>query len=206
MTKKNDWKPDENENPDGGSSEEAELQDVGAATGVEAEVWESQGEADSLQKELAAAQDESRQNHERYLRAVADWENYRRRVAREKDELRQHVVSGLVEEFLPVLDNLDLGLQTAANHPEAASVAQGFQMVADQIRGILERNGVSAIDPVGEAFDPHQHESLSQQPHPEVPEGNVVQVIRKGYKLNTRLLRPASVMVSSGPVAAGDQG
>jgi molecular chaperone GrpE len=65
---------------------------------------------------------------------------------------------------------------------------------------------VSAIDPAGQAFDPHQHESLSQQPHPEVPEGNVVQVIRKGYKLNTRLLRPASVMVSSGPVAAGDQG
>jgi molecular chaperone GrpE len=211
MTKKNDYNLNDNENPQGDiTSEEVGSEEAGAPTPSDAPVPEAEvvdflSEEDSLQKELMAARDESRQNHERYLRAVADWENYRRRVAREKDELRQHVVSGLVEEFLPVLDNLDLGLQTAANHPEAANVAKGFQMVADQIRGILEQNGVTSIDPTGEAFDPHQHESLSQQPHPDVPEGHVVQVIRKGYKLNTRLLRPASVVVSSGPLAAGDE-
>lgn len=158
----------------------------------------------SLEEQLAAAREESRQNHERYLRTVADWENYRRRMTREKEELRHHSVAGLLEEFLPVLDNLDLGLQSAANHPEAANVAKGFQMVADQIRAILEKNGIKEIAPEGEEFDPHKHESVSHQPDEKVPDGHVMHVIRKGYALNDRLLRPASVVVSSGPSATGD--
>jgi len=184
-------------------TEENEDQNEAAAPAGDGEAQPAAEEAGNgpadLESQLEAARDESRQNHERYLRTVADWENFRRRVAREKDELRQFAVGGLIEEFLPVLDNLSLGLQSAANHPEAANVAQGFQMVADQIRGILERAGLKELDPQGEPFDPHQHESLTHQPHDDIPEGHVVQVIRKGYSLNGRLLRPASVLVSSGP-------
>lgn len=201
MTKKN--KTDTNEEPKPEENEESQDgQEETGASNPEAAPAEA-AEAPSLEDQLVAAKEEGRQHHERYLRTVADWENYRRRMTREKEELRLHSVSGLLEEFLPVLDNLDLGLQTAANHPEAANVAQGFQMVADQIRGILERNGVKEIDPAGEAFDPHKHEALTHQPHDEIPEGHVVQVVRKGYSLNERLLRPASVTVSSGPAETG---
>jgi molecular chaperone GrpE len=195
MTKKNQPVSDKNENLEG------DQQPAGEEVAPSNPEPAAEQEVPAADDQLAAAREESRQNYERYLRAVSDLENYRRRMTREKEELRRLAVSGVVEEFLPVLDNLDLGLQTAAKHPEAANVAQGFQMVADQIRSILERNGVSEINPAGEAFDPHKHESLAHQPHEEVPDGHVVQVIRKGYALNERLLRPASVLVSSGPAA-----
>lgn len=200
MTKKKDSVAEENQktqSPENhaGRDESANPSAAEASAGEES----SPSGEPSTEDQLQAALEEIRQHQERHLRSVADFENYRRRIAREKDELRQFAVSGLIEEFLPVLDNLALGLQSAANHPEAAGVAQGFQMVADQIRSILERNGLKEINPEGEAFDPHQHESLTQQPHEEIPEGHVIQVIRKGYSLNGRLLRPASVLVSSGP-------
>lgn len=212
MTKKNKSTLDENEVKQASGQPEA--------AGVEPEAVETPGDevaeapvdtaandaaGASLGEQLEAAREESRLNHERYLRAVADWENYRRRMTREKEELRQIAVSGLVEQFLPVLDNLDIGLKSAANHPEAAKVTEGFQMVADQIVGILEQNGVKTVAPEGEAFDPHHHEALSHHPHDEVPEGHVVQVVRKGYLLNGRLLRPASVTVSSG-AGSGEEG
>lgn len=196
MTKKKDSSTEENTEASAEAGSEAAER---GAEATDASAASDQAPPPDIEQQLQAAREESRQNQERYLRAVADWENFRRRVAREKDELRQYAVGGLVEEFLPVLDNLSLGLQSASNHPEAANVAQGFQMVADQIRAILERNGLQEVSPEGEPFDPHQHESLTHQPHDEIPEGHVVQVIRKGYSLNGRLLRPASVLVSSGP-------
>lgn len=198
MTKKNKVISDE--------QEEAEAREVESAEKQAAADPEEPAPAapSSVEDQLAAAKAESSENYQRYLRSVADLENYRRRMTREKEELRQYSVAGLLEEFLPVLDNLDLGLQTAANHPEAANVAQGFAMVADQIRAILERNGVHEIKPEGEPFDPHQHESLSHQLDSGVPEGHVVQVVRKGYSLNGKLLRPASVVVSSGPAETGE--
>ncbi len=185
-----------------------EEQEVAADAPVEASSPEQQQAAEgaetgdlSLEEQLERAREESRQNQERYLRAIADWENFRRRTVREKDELRQHVIGGLLEDFLPVLDNLELGLQTAANHPEAENVAKGFALVAEQIRSVLERHGLTEIQAEGQVFDPHAHESLSYQPHDEIEEGRIVQVIRKGYALNGRLLRAAAVVVSSGPAA-----
>lgn len=195
MTKKNQPNSEEKQDKEPNQEQSAE----------ESAVNPEEQASSSIEEELARAKDESRQNYELYLRTVADWENYRRRMTREKEELRQHVLAGLLEEFLPVLDNLGLGLQTAANHPEAEKVVQGFSMVADQIRGILEKNGVSEINPEGEPFDPHSHESLTHQPHADVPEGQVAQVIRRGYSLNGRLLRPASVVVSSGPAAETEE-
>ncbi len=189
MTKKNQTNSGENQEDVSKEATEVHLEEASGET------------APSIEDQLAQAKEEGRQNYERYLRTVADWENYRRRVTREKEELRVHAISGLLEDFLPVLDNLELGLKTAANHPEAENVAQGFSMVADQIRSTLQRNGVTEINPAGESFDPHVHESLNHQPHDEIPEGHVVQVIRKGYSLNGRLLRPASVVVSSGLAA-----
>src|SRR5690625_7627543 len=113
-------------------------------------------------------------------------------MTREKEELRKHVTASLIEEFLPVLDNLALGLQTAANHPEAKNVAQGFALVGDQIRAIFEQNGVSEIDPPGEPLDPHQREAMAHQPDDSVAAGHVMHVVRSGYAMDARVQRAAT--------------
>lgn len=148
----------------------------------------------------AASKDEAAVNYDRYLRAVADLENFRRRTVREKDELRQFATSRVLEDLLPVMDNLGLGL-TAAKQPGAdvATLADGVEMVLNQLKSALGTHGLKEISPLGQSFDANFHESLSAQPSATVPEGNVVTVVRTGYSLNGRLLRPASVIVSSGP-------
>jgi len=148
---------------------------------------------------IAAAKAEAAAIHDRYLRAVADHENFRKRVAREKDELRQYAASRVLEDLLPVLDNLGLGL-AAAEQPNASvkSLREGVAMVQTQLKTALEQHGLKEINPAGQPFDAHQHEALSQAPSTEVAEGDVLQVIRVGYSLNGRLLRAASVVVSSG--------
>jgi molecular chaperone GrpE len=155
--------------------------------------------APSLEEQLAAAKAETAAHYDRYVRAMADHENFRKRVAREKDELRQYAASRVLEDLLPALDNLGLGL-AAADQPNAdvKTLREGVAMVQTQLKSTLEQHGLKEINPVGQAFDAHQHEALSQQPSAEVAEGNVLNVIRVGYSLNGRLLRPASVVVSSG--------
>lgn len=151
------------------------------------------------EEQIAAAKEEAKASYDRYLRAVADHENFRKRSIREKDELRQYAASRVLEDLLPVLDNLGLGM-AAASQPNAdvKSIVEGIGMVQTQFKSVLEQQGLKEINPAGEAFDAHQHEALSQQASEEVPEGNVINVIRVGYSLNGRLLRPASVVVSSG--------
>lgn len=151
------------------------------------------------EEEIAAAKADATAHYDRYLRAVADHENFRKRATREKDELRQYAASRVLEDLLPVLDNLGLGL-AAASQPNAdvKTIVEGIGMVQTQLKGALEQQGLKEINPAGEAFDAHQHDALSQMASEEVPEGNVINVIRVGYSLNGRLLRPASVVVSSG--------
>lgn len=149
---------------------------------------------------LATAKKEASDNYDRYLRAVADLENFRRRTAREKDELRQYAATRVLEDLLPVLDNLGLGI-AAAKQPGAdlQKLIGGVELVLNQFRSALENHGLKEINPAGQAFDANQHESLSAQPSATVPDGNVLTVVRTGFSLNGRLLRPASVVLSSGP-------
>ena len=148
---------------------------------------------------LAEAKKEAAANHDRYLRAVADLENFRRRTVREKEELRLYATSRLLEDLLHALDNLGLGL-AAARQPNAdlKALANGVELVQQQLKGALVAHGLKEINPVGEAFDPHQHEALSHQTSASVKPEHVLTVVRTGYVLNGRLLRPASVIVSSG--------
>ncbi len=155
--------------------------------------------APSPEEQLAVARQEAAANYDRYLRAAADLENYRRRVIREKEELRQSAVMNLLQHLLPVLDNLQLGLTAARTQTEAKTVVDGVALVLGQLRDVLGRHGLSEVNPAGERFDPHRHESLSHQPSATVPEEHVLQVVRVGYLLHGRLLRPASVILSSGP-------
>ena len=163
---------------------------------------EASGDAPAQADLLAAARKEAAESHERYVRAVADLENYRKRAIREKDELRQFATTRLIEDLLPALDNLGLGLAAAAN-PEAGikTLASGVELVQQQLKAALAAHGLKEVNPVGEAFDPHKHEAISHEPSPDVASEHVISVVRTGYTLNGRLIRPASVIVSSGPGA-----
>ena len=153
---------------------------------------------------LAAAQVEASANRDRYLRAAADLDNYRRRAAREKEEIRQFACEKLITALLPIMDSLALA-SNSARTPNAnpSALMEGVNMVLTQLRTTLAEQGLVELTPTGERFDPHQHEAISHQNDPSVPEGNIISVVRSGYTLNTRLLRPASVIISTGPAVPG---
>ena len=155
------------------------------------------------EEQLAAAKAEAAAHYDRYMRAMADHDNFRKRSTREKDELRQYAAGRVLEDLLPVLDNLALGLN-ASTPPtaELKTLTGGVEMVLTQLKTALNSHGLTEINPVGQPFDAHQHEAISQQPSADIPEGSVITVVRIGYSLNGRLLRPASVVVSSGPAKA----
>ena len=136
------------------------------------------------------------------LRSHADQQNQQRRHQRERDELRKFAVAGLVEDLLPALDSLALGLESATRQPEGKAVAEGFRMAVSQLRATLAGHGLAEINPQGQMFDPARHESVGQQPSATVPEGQVALVARPGWALHDRVLRPAAVFLSTGPVQA----
>lgn len=194
MTDEKDIRPEDNESPDATDTvEEQSVEETTDAGDPEVKVFE----------ELEKTQAELKDARERTLRTLADMENLRKRFAREKEDIRRRAASDLIEELLPALDNLEIGLSSAANHPEAANVAKGFEFVAAQLAQILEQQGLSKIDPAaGTEFNHDIHEAVSTETSDEVPDHHVIKVMRVGYTLNERLLRPASVVVSSGPEGA----
>ncbi len=160
---------------------------------------EDQKPAEPEMSELEKAQNEAAEMKVRYLRAVADLENYRKRIAREKQDIIRSAGANVVESLLPVLDNMKLGLKAAENHPEAKDVTYGFKMVDDQLKKSLSEQGLQELIPDGESFDPNLHECIAHQPSNEIAEDHVIQTVRAGYRLNERLIRAANVVVSSGP-------
>lgn len=160
--------------------------------------------ASPAEEQLAAARKEASANYERYMRAVADLENFRKRSAREKDELRQFASASVMEDMIPILDNLSLGLLAARQQTDVKAVADGIGLVLDQLKSTLDRHGLKEINPEGQAFDHNLHECISHLPSNDVAAEKVSQVVRRGYTLNGRLLRPASVVVSSGPAKAAE--
>jgi molecular chaperone GrpE len=156
-------------------------------------------DASKLEAQLATAKQEAAANYDRYTRAVADLENFRKRTLREKEELRQFAASGLMEDVIPILDNLTLGLAAAKQQTEGKGIVDGVTLVLEQFKTTLGRHGLKEISPAGQRFDPNFHECISHQPSGDIAEEHVMQVVRPGYSLNGRLLRPASVIVSSGP-------
>ena len=158
-------------------------------------------------EQLLAAKKEAAAAQERYLRAVADLENFRKRTVRDKDELRQFANSGLMEDLIPVLDNLGLGLAAArTQQADGKSIADGVTLVMEQLKSTLTRHSLKEVNPAGQIFDPNQQECIAHQPSDEFAAEMVMQVVRLGYTLNGRLLRPASVIVSSGPAVASAEG
>jgi len=137
---------------------------------------------------------------ERLLRLQADFENFRKRAQREKDEARQFANQSLIEKQLPILDNFEMALAAAKDADPA--LRDGVQMIYDQLLGILRDSGVETIDATGEDFDPNLHEAISQQETTGAEPGTVVEQVQCGYRLHERLVRPARVVVAKAPEVA----
>jgi molecular chaperone GrpE len=140
---------------------------------------------------------------ERMLRLAADFENFKKRAAREQTDARKFANEGLIAKLLPILDNFEMAMQVAAD-PKASSIESlraGVEMIQQQLRSALREAGVEELDAAGAAFDPNLHEAVSQAESADVPEGHVMQQLRRGYRLNGRLLRPATVVVARKPAA-----
>ncbi|MDX2109292.1 MAG: nucleotide exchange factor GrpE [Verrucomicrobiota bacterium] len=154
----------------------------------------------TLQKQLAETNTQLNESRERYLRSVAEFDNYRKRVIREREDARTAAVAGFLGDLLPAFDTFARGIESARlHHPEAKVVIDGIAMIQSQINGVLSQNGVVEIAPApGDAFNPNLHESVAHAVSDTVPEGNVTLVVRSGCIYKERLVRPASVVVSSG--------
>ena len=140
---------------------------------------------------------------DRLLRTAADFENFKKRAARERQETAQSATAALVLKLLPVLDHFEMAQAAAQNAPapqnSTAALQDGIAMIQQQLKVILAETGLEEVDASGRPFDPTLHEAVSQLETADVPEGYVLQQIRKGYKLRDRLLRPATVVVAKKP-------
>ena len=153
--------------------------------------------------QLKAQAAQAAENWDKFLRAAADLENYRKRAAREKEETVRYQGEQMVTALLPVLDNMDRALSSAQEHgSEHSGLVEGLEQIHAQFERVLKDFGLEAVAAAaGDTFDPRLHEAISHEPSAEQPEGAILQQLQRGYKLGNRLLRPARVRVSKGPPA-----
>jgi molecular chaperone GrpE len=160
----------------------------------------SHEQIEELQNRAAKADE----NWERLLRTTADFDNFKKRAAREKTEAALYAANSLIQKLLPVLDNFEMALAAAQSVKDAKndSLQSGVVMIQQQLKNVLLESGLEEIDASGKSFDPNFHEAVSEMESADVAEGNVLQQLRKGYKLKDRLLRPATVIVAKKPAPA----
>jgi molecular chaperone GrpE len=168
-----------------------EAVDVAHAGGDEA-FADSLSDADQLSADLAAAND-------RALRLQAEMQNLRSRTSREIADERRYAALPVLRDLLPVIDNINRAIEAAEKAGEAENLLEGFRLVRQQLMTTLSRHQCEPIPAEGQPFDPNFHAAILQQPSPDVPAGHVMMVTQPGYKLHERVVRPAQVIVSSGP-------
>jgi molecular chaperone GrpE len=149
--------------------------------------------------ERAAAEEEREDEAQKYLalaqRTQADFENYRKRMARENAQAAERGAAQLAKALLPAIDHLELSLKGAEGHADA-DVIKGFALVRDELLAALAKSGIQAFSPKGEPFDPNEHEAMAQQPSEEAESGTVLEVYQQGFRINGQVLRPARVVVA----------
>lgn len=191
--------PTSNDNRDTPADERPEMSSVGETGVDQVDVTESDVDAAKPVDELDALRVELAQAQDRGLRLQAELENFRVRTRREMDEERRYALVPLVRDLLPALDNVSRAIEAAEKEGGAAGLLDGFKMVAGQIESILAQHHCHRIDALGQPFDPHLHEAITQQPSNEHPPGTVLMVTQDGYELSGRVVRPAQVIVSVEP-------
>ncbi|PAK55547.1 nucleotide exchange factor GrpE [Paenibacillus sp. 7541] len=162
---------------------------------ADAEATETAGN-NAAQEEIERLQNELSETQQRALRAQADFDNFRRRTQKEKEELAKYASSKLIQELLPVIDNFERALQASGDNPEFESFSKGVNMIFRQMEQILAAEGLTAMNSVGQPFNPEFHQAIMQVESDEHEEGIVVEEVQKGYMLKDKVLRPAMVKVS----------
>ena len=182
--------------------EDAETEiDAEAAEGPESEAADQAAAAmdtsavEEETSELETARAEALENHDRYLRAAAELDNFRKRTVKMRSETRDETLRNVLMQIGPMLDNFRRALGEETD--DVASFRQGIEIIFKQFNDILSGYGLVEIDSEGEPFDPNLHEALAQVPSDEHPPGTVIQEMEKGYMLNDRVVRPARVVVST---------
>ena len=135
---------------------------------------------------------------EQHLRTLADMDNFKKRLTREKEEQARYAAEGVLADILPALDNFELALNYGRNNDACADLITGLDLAQKSLLETLARHGLTAGGEAGEPFNPEIHEALTQEANPNIPAGHVSQLFQKGYCLKGRLLRPAKVIVSAG--------
>ncbi|CAF0700805.1 nucleotide exchange factor GrpE [Candidatus Methylacidithermus pantelleriae] len=148
---------------------------------------------------LEQLEKEKDQLKDRLLRALAEWDNARKRLDREREEITRYANQELFHSLLPVIDNLERAVEAAQQATSLQPVAEGLRMVWKQLQSVLEEAGLQPVEALGKPFDPFQHEALGEEIRLDHPEGTVISQLRKGYMLRGKLLRPAGVVVAKSP-------
>ena len=169
---------------------------------AEQPVEDSAESEDAGLAELEALREQAAANHDRYLRAVAELENVRRRAARDVENARRYGLERLAQALLPVLDSLEAGL-ASAEQASAESLLDGKRATMRLLNVALEQVGIKELDPHGEPFDPAMHEAMAVAPSDDAEPGTVLEVFQKGYSIHDRLLRAARVVVAKEPAENG---
>ena len=172
--------------------EGAETADAEPGAAPDAEEPAPEDELEARGRQLEEAQD-------RFVRLQAEFENFRRRSLKERQESLQYGHQNLVKDLLASVDNLERALGHSAEDADAESLVQGIELVKREMLGALGKHGVKVIEPFEEAFDPTFHEAMGQLPTASVEPNTVVEVLQKGYMINDRMLRPARVLVARKP-------
>jgi molecular chaperone GrpE len=182
----------------------AEQRDDRTSSGGLAEAPVSDERIAKLEEDVRRKSEEAAANNDRYLRAVADAENFKKRLQREKSEGIRYANETLLRDLLQVIDNLELAVEHADMGGNGKSVVEGVQLTLRLFRDVLERHGVKEMsDPKGAAFDPSTQEAAEIQVDERVPPNTVIRTQMKGYRYNDRLLRPSRVVVAAGVAAPG---
>lgn len=183
-------------------SEEAEAGSLAPNPELEEAMREAMEAVEAREEERRqpAGEGEAAEVHDRLLRLQADFENFRKRTLKEKEEAFRFGNQNIVKDLLPTVDNLERAIEHARGSQtgDLEGLLQGVELVLRELLGVLEQHGLAAIEAEGETFDPAVHEAMTQQIDESVPANTVMQVFQKGYRLRDRLLRPARVVVSGG--------
>lgn len=171
------------------SLDEVEIQDGDTRMG-------EQDEIDTLQAELERVRAEGQEYLDGWQRARAEFSNYRKRIERENQENYKRVAGDILSRFLGIIDDLELALRERPEEGEVGTWADGIVIIHQKLISLLEAEGVEPIEAQGQQFDPNFHEALSHEENSEHDEGQIIEVIRQGYKLGERVLRPALVRVA----------
>jgi molecular chaperone GrpE len=189
---------------------EANEDQARAADSAKAEKQNATAEAAKPAAELEALAGENAELRDRLLRTMAEMENVRRRTEREKADTARYAISNFARDVLTVGDNLKrtvdhVPAEAAAQDPALKSFLEGVELTERELLNVLERHGVTRIEPLGQRFDPNCHQAMYEVPDPSVPEGTVVDVMQQGYAIGDRCLRPALVAVAKGGAKAKPQ-